>query len=114
MNGPNSSVSDAILVAQNATLDPKVIITQGAGKAYQSVAQSMAIAVQDATDGLRNATTMATTAMGVALAQFLATKDATYFQAITQANTVVTNSATTLATVGQTATAILKEFPSSA
>jgi hypothetical protein len=113
MNG-SISISDAIQLAQNATLTPSLIVSQGAGKAYQSVAQSMAIAVQDATDGLRNATTMATTAAGVALAQFLATKDAKYFDAIAQANTVVSNSATTLATVGATATAVLKEFPTSA
>lgn len=114
MNGsPSSDISDAILVSQNATLTPDLVVVQGAGKAYQAVAQSMAIAVQDATDSLRNSTTMATTAMGVALAQFLATKDTTYLQAIDEAGKVVTSAATTLATVGKNATEILKSFPSS-
>lgn len=92
---------------------PASFVTQGAGKAYQSVAQSMAIAVQDATDGLRNTTTMANTAMGVALAQFLATKDAQYLQAMPPAQEMVTAAATTLATVGATATTLLKAFPTS-
>jgi hypothetical protein len=114
MNGQSSSaVSDAIVVSQNATLTPDIIVMQGAGKAYQSVAQSMAIAVQDATDSLRNTTTMATTAMGVALAQFLATKDAEYLQAIDKATGIVTSAAGTLATVGKNATDILKNFPTS-
>jgi uncharacterized protein with GYD domain len=87
-------------------------VPPGAGKAYQSVAQSMAIAVQDAADGLRNTTTMANTAMGVALAQFLATKDEQYLQAIVPAQGMVTAATTALATVGATATTILKAFPS--
>lgn len=90
---------------------PAAYVTQGAGKAYQSVAQSMAIAVQDATDGLRNTTTMANTAMGVALAQFLATKEPVYLQALPPAQEMVTAAATTLATVGATATTLLKAFP---
>lgn len=86
--------------------------TQGAGKAYQSVSQSMAIAVQDAADGLRNTTSMANTAMGVALAQFLATKDQQYLQAIPPAQGMIAAATTALASVGTTATTLLKAFPS--
>ncbi len=56
------TVMEIINVAQNATLlDPGVIVHSGNGKAYQSVAQSAAIAIQDATDALRNITTISTT-----------------------------------------------------
>ncbi len=112
MNGSISTISDALTSAQATVLSSNMIVAQGAGKAYQSVAQSMAIAVQDATDGLRNTTTMATTAMGVALAQFLATKDEEYLKAIAPAQGMITASTTTLTTVGTTATTILKAFPS--
>ncbi len=107
-----SDLSAALATAQQSTLSSNAIVAQGAGKAYQSVAQSMAIAVQDATDGLRNTTTMATTAMGVALAQFLATKNADYLQAIPPAQGMIASAAASLATVGSTATTILKSFPS--
>lgn len=42
------------------------------GLAYQSIAQSTALAVQDAADYLRNMSTIAATASGVAAAQLLA------------------------------------------
>jgi hypothetical protein len=41
------------------------------GKVYQSVAQSAAIAIQDAADALRNLTTIEATAAGVAMAEML-------------------------------------------
>jgi hypothetical protein len=43
-----------------------------AGRAYQSVAQSAAIAIQDATDYLRNLSTISTTSIGVAIALLVA------------------------------------------
>jgi hypothetical protein len=42
-----------------------------AAKVYMSVAQSAALAIQDAVDNLRNVGTIATTAQGVAMAQML-------------------------------------------
>lgn len=111
---PDSSLAPTVpAVVSPATPVPVAgpYFSQGAGKAYQSVAQSMAIAVQDAADGLRNTTTMANTAMGVALAQFLATKDAQYLQAIEPAQQMIVSATTTLATVGGTATTILNAFP---
>ena len=41
-------------------------------KALQSVAQSVALAIQDATDNLRNVNTIGTTAIGAAMSQLLA------------------------------------------
>ncbi len=43
-----------------------------AGRAYQSVAQSAAIAIQDGTDYLRNVSTISTTSIGVAMALLVA------------------------------------------
>lgn len=50
-------------------MDPTLVKIAGAGRAYQSVAQSTAIAIQDATDYLRNVSTIATTSIGVGMAQ---------------------------------------------
>ncbi len=108
----DSDLAASLQLAQGALLTAPAIVSQGSGKAYLSVAQSMAIAVQDATDGLRNTTTVATTAMGVALSQFLATKDPSYLQALAPAQDMIDASAKTLATVSSTASDTLKTFPS--
>jgi predicted component of type VI protein secretion system len=107
----NPQILDGINATQNATLVPDVILREGSGKAYQSVAQSMAIAVQDATDNLRNVNTMASTAMGVALAQLLATGDPQYLQAIAAAQQVSTTASALMATIGQDAAGVLRSFP---
>lgn len=115
MDGPttvNDQVLDAVRALQTATLSPRVIEISGAGKAYQSVAQSSAIAVQDATDSLRNISTISMTAMGVAIAQFLATGDAKYAQAIQHATQMMTDAAVFFKAVGQDAATVLSSFPS--
>ncbi|MEI9926889.1 MAG: hypothetical protein WDN44_03255 [Sphingomonas sp.] len=113
---PGSSVDptviDIINQSQSATMAPQVVLTSGAGKAYQSVAQSSAIAVQDATDALRNISTIATTAAGVAMAQLLATGDAKYATALTHAQDLVTSATTDYANIGAAAAKILSDFPS--
>jgi hypothetical protein len=64
-------IIDAINQSQSATMGATQLTKGGAGRAYQVVAASAAIAIQDATDMLRNASTVSTTAIGVALAQML-------------------------------------------
>jgi hypothetical protein len=93
-------------------MGPQVMLTSGAGKAYQSVAQSAAIAVQDATDALRNVSTIATTAAGVAMAQLLATGDPKYAAALTQAQAMMKSATEDFAQVGAAASTVLKNFPS--
>lgn len=84
----------------------------GAGKAYQSVSQSTAIAIQDAADNLRNISTISATAMGVAMAEMLATGDvAKYSPIITEANKMISDSATNFKTIGTNAEDVLKNFP---
>lgn len=85
------------------------------GKAYQSIAQSTAIAVQDATDYLRNISTISTTAVGAAMAQLLATGDMnTYNQVVTSANNLVLNGAHDFRNIGTCATDILSNFAENA
>ena len=108
----NPQIIDVINQVQTATLSHQVVLTSGAGKAYQSVAQSTAIAVQDATDALRNVSTIATTAAGVAMAQLLATGDDKYVKVLTQAQTLVTQATVDYGAIGAAAALVLKNFPS--
>jgi len=100
------------LVVPDTVITPQIIMAEGAGKAYQSVAQSTALAVQDATDNLRNINTICATAIGVAMAQFLETKDASYVTAIELANKMSVEAASNFQMVGVNAAAVLKAYPS--
>jgi 3-dehydroquinate dehydratase len=105
-------IIDVINQVQKATMAPQVVLTSGAGKAYQSVAQSAAIAIQDATDALRNVSTIATTASGVAMAQLLATGEPKYIEALATAQNMMKSATEDFAQIGATASTILKNFPS--
>ena len=108
----NPQVVSTLEALQKATLSGEVIKLSGAGKAYQSVSQSSAIAVQDATDNLRNINTMATTAMGVAMAQMLATGEVEpYSGIIAAAQKIATDGTTNFTAVGTGAGALLSGFP---
>lgn len=86
---------------------------QAAGMAVQSVAQSMAIAIQDATDMLRNVSTIATTAMGVAAAKWIETPEMVlYKQIIDTAQGLIKTAADDFLTIGKNAATVLSEFPS--
>lgn len=110
--GPNSELLEAVEQIVQASLNPQVIQSGGAGKAYQAVAQSAALAIQDAVDALRVTTATATTASGIALAQFLASGDARYLDVLSHAQAMVTKAIEDLGSVGDAATAVLAEFPS--
>ncbi|RBP53107.1 hypothetical protein [Arenicella xantha] len=108
----NPQILNSIEAVQQASMTGTVISHSGAGKAYQSVAQSTAIAIQDATDTLRNFNTIGTTAAGVAVAQMIATSDTeTFGKVMAQINTMLTDSATNFKTVGDNASNILESFP---
>ena len=79
-------------------------------KAQQAVAQSTSIAVQDATDNLRNVSTITTTTISVALAQLLATGDEKYIKVINTAQTAMENTIKNFATVGEKSAKILGDF----
>lgn len=110
-NKVNGQVIDVINQVQQATMSPQVVMTSGAGKAYQSVAQSTALAVQDATDALRNVSTIATTALGVAMAQFLATGDPKYALAVGLAQKMMQGATDDFSNVGLAATTVIKNYP---
>ncbi|MBI4662258.1 MAG: hypothetical protein HY735_25850 [Verrucomicrobia bacterium] len=84
----------------------------GGGRAFQSIAQSIAISIQDAVDNLRNVETISTTATGVAMAQLLATKDEKYVMVIQQAQTIMTNAINNYKAVGDAAGSVLGQFTS--
>jgi len=105
-------IINTVEALQQATLAGSVSKHSGAGKAYQSVSQSSAIAVQDATDNLRNITTLSTTAMGVAISQMLATGEVDkYAPIIAQASDMIKNSTSNFKTIGENASDLLKNFP---
>lgn len=79
-------------------------------KAKQSVAQSTAIAIQDAVDNLRNLNTISTTAIGVALSELLATGDPKYIDVIVQAQKVMSKGTENFAELGGKAAEIAKLF----
>lgn len=105
-------VIDAINQTQQAVLAPQVVLTGGAGKAYQMVAQSCAIAIQDATDNLRNMNTIASTAIGVAMAQYISTGDDRYVAVLVEAQKLLTAANQNFSAVGEAAANVLKQFPS--
>ena len=88
----------------NAPPDPEISALNAAN---QSVAQSTAIALADATDNLRNLNTLSTTAIGNALSQLLETGDTKYIDIIDQAQKVVTNGAENFGTVGEKIAGVL-------
>lgn len=92
-------------------LSPAVVRASGAGKAYQSVAQSTAITVQDATDYLRNVMTISGVATGVAVA-LSAAGNANGSALMQKADTIVITAAQHFKTIGLNAAAVLKAFPS--
>lgn len=108
----NPQITNSIQAVQQATLTGDIIKHSGAGKAYQSVSQTTAIAVQDAADQLRNMGTIGSTAAGVAISQMLATgnvKQCT--EVLAQIQTMMTNSADNFKTIGENAGSILNQFP---
>lgn len=114
--GRNHNVADPELVdvinqTSIATLSPQVVQTSGAGKAYQSVAQSAAIAVQDATDNLRNISTITTTATGVALSELIAGNGGAA-EALKVAQVTLAQGIKDYAAICDAASNVLKDFPS--
>ena len=76
--------------------------------AAQSIAQSSALAMSDATDNLRNINTLSTTAIGVALSQYIETGDPKFGEMIAQAQNVVTAGTDNFARVGEKVTELMK------
>lgn len=112
-NGTLNDVQSALAIMQQAVMSPDVVRTSGAGKAFQSVSQSCAITVQDATDYLRNVMTISATATGVGVALIAAGDDTKGNNLIDAAQKIMTNATSQFAAIGQAAAATLNAFPSS-
>lgn len=104
---------ESILISTRTNLSPDVVQTEGAGKAYQSVAQSMAIAVQDTTDYLRNITTLSSTAIAVCTQLMLQERKVDpYGDIIAKSQQTLNETVQIFERIGSSSAKILKEFPS--
>ena len=73
----------------------------------QCLAQTSAIALQDAVDHIRNVSTIATTAMGVAMSHYLTSGDPRYAAVIDKAQEIVAQAARNLQIVSQQALSVM-------
>jgi len=80
-----------------------------ANNAQQSIAQSTALALSDATDNLRNLNTLSTTAIGVALSQYIETGDEKFCNIIQEAQRVVTQGTENFGAVGDKIATVLHD-----
>lgn len=82
-------------------------------KAYQFVALSASISIQDAIDNLRGVNAICTTIIGTAMAQALEDPTATeqMQKIITMAQNIADNTAATCKRVNENATSLLSNFP---
>ncbi len=114
-NGSVELALDSVARTQGATMLPDILFQSGAGKAFQFVAQSAAMAVQDATDNLRNMSILSSTAIGVAMSQLMSSGDTkTWIPVIVAAQDIVKQSAADFKTIGLIAANVVNEFPTSA
>ncbi len=91
--------------------DPLVPFNQALGLATQNIAQSAALAVSDGVDMMRNVETIMTTAMGVAMAQWIANPaNVLYQQIITEASTQIANAAANFTLIATAAQGALNDF----
>lgn len=109
----NPQVVDAVKVNQQYAMTKDIINRAGAGKAYQAVAQSSAMAVQDATDNLRNLGTISSTAIGSAFAMMMNDPEnmEKYQEIVKLANNVMEKASCLYSNVGQDAAKVLRGFP---
>ncbi len=108
----NPQVVDAIQKVRTSVSSPEAVWETGSGKAFNFVAQATAMAIQDATDNLRNVSTMSTTAIGVAMTQLMSSGDAaTWSSVIKLAQGLVKSSAEDFEKIGATAAGVMRQFP---
>ncbi|RCK45472.1 MULTISPECIES: hypothetical protein [Thalassospira] len=107
----NPQIVQAVGTTNHAVLNGAI---PGAnGVAYQKVAQAAAYAVQDSTDYLRNIMSMASATTGVAMQQMLVKKEVDpYANIIKAATQAVTDAQKTFASVGESASSVVKDFDS--
>ena len=108
----HNQIQHAVRLTQGSVTDPVIVRNQGAGMAYQAVAQATAFAVQDATEYLRSVGLIGSTTIAVASARMVETGQSAPWGAIVQeAQQAVDTAAETLRKVGAAAAEILRCFP---
>jgi len=85
-------------------------LTQGAGHAVQSIAQSIAIAVQDSVDTMRNMATVQSATIGVATQKYIETRDHDYIPITEHCKSNLTHTVDYWERVGMTGASILKSY----
>jgi hypothetical protein len=111
----NPQLLDSMKQVRSAVTYPDITIDTGSGKAFNFVAQAAAMAVQDATDNLRNISIMSTTAIGVAMTQLISSGDIRTWGPVVQvAQTLVRNCADDFQIIGTQAAEVLRSFPPAA
>jgi hypothetical protein len=105
-------IVDAINQIQRAVMSPQSVQTSAAGKAYQAVAHSAALAVQDAVNALSGISTIAATASAIALTRFLTTGDPKYLAGVGAAVDMVKLATDDFARISTAASAAVTGFPS--
>jgi hypothetical protein len=108
----NSQVIDSIKQTRKAVSETPMVWETGSGKAFNYVAQATAMAVQDATDNLRNISTMSTSAIGVAITQMMSSGDHQQWGPVVKiAQSLVRTSAEDFCLIGKSAAHVLSTFP---
>jgi hypothetical protein len=87
-------------------------LTHGAGAAVQSVSQSVAISVQDASDFMRDMATIETTAIGVATKKMIEEKNPLYIPIIEACQNVMMQAEQYWVKVGEDGATILSAYGS--
>src|ERR1043165_3652700 len=91
--------------------DPGLPTQQGNNLVAQSVAQSMAIAVQDTVDLMRNISAIETTAIGAATAKWIEQPENVFYPTIIASSTATLNTiAALLKTVGENTASVLQQY----
>ena len=107
----NAQVKDAVGLLTKELTAGKLAGSHGAGVAFQSVAMSTSLAIQDGTDYLRSVGVMATATIGVALAQLVATQDKKWADVIEIAQKAISGAAKNLGEIGKEAVTIASTYP---
>lgn len=108
----NTQIQEAVRLNQQAVSAPEVVWGQGAGVAHQAVAQSAALAVQDATDYLRSVSMISSTTIAVAAAKMVETEGSSpWCEIIAEAQRAVDRAVESFGAVGHTAGEVLRRFP---
>jgi len=111
-NSMNEMVIEAVTKTNEIVSSIDMITAQGAGKAFQGVAHSSTLSIQDGADYLRNISTIATAGIGVAAEKLVTTLDPQYADIINKLQESVKEAAEITKTIGMNAGAVVTNFPS--